>query len=815
MTLSSQRFRFLFADDASVYGVRATGELMWFPHWTAVEAAPRATGGVRIHSGFGAFTHVFAGGGGVIYAVSANGDLLWFRDADRMGGGDWDDRSGSVIGSGWDQFCCIFSGGDGHIYAVAPDQHLYWYRDADRTGGVAWAAGSGRPIGQGWTGFRHLLSGGGGVIYAVDAAGHLRWYRDDRMDGSNGADGSSGWAGGSGGAIGGGWQYFTHVFAGAPGQIFACQTLNYGAVLRVYQDKSRQGVSDWADPIGDPWIQGQTDTFSGGWQIAAVEGYAWPMSIGPGETLSVQISGSTPQVCLADIHRLTGRGPELAQPVQGGPIALVKTDFHADQGQGVDCGWPGAFIVTAPDGAAAWPPGVYCARLNIAHGPAYDVPFVVRQGVARGEIAVVVNVNTWNAYNCWGGDSNYTETGGWIALSHKRPNHHLLTCSQDHVNGNHMLRSEIWLIDWLSARYRTDLLTDLDLHNGTDLGQYRAIILNTHPEYWSDEMVQAIQAYLDAGGSLVYLGGNGVYRPTTLSASAEGGDVDLMQTLEVQGGRPDGDFPQYGDKPLFAARVDALGGPGPGVGVTLHAGQPFVPKDVPASLVGVTGWNGPPMGGAHPWGASGLQPWGASGWETDAWQAPLPPGVAELGRDDVTPFLDSNGDVLLDKDGNYVRAGAVLATYRTGKGGFVLGVGSLTFVGALMVDPILQGLVHNALTDALRLPVAAGTIASLTLAPALIPSGGVSLASVTLTQPVSVATEVAIAVLQESGGPIGHLPPSSVASAPASLIIPAGGTVGRFQIHAAAGERGARYGALIQVVAANIVYATLTVVGAG
>ena len=71
------------------------------------------------------------------------------------------------------------------------------------------------------------------------------------------------------------------------------------------------------------------------------------------------------------------------------------------------------------------------------------------------------------------------------------------------------------------------------------------------------------------------------------------------------------------------------------------------------------------------------------GWETDYW-ATLPQGVTELAR-------DASG------------IGAVVACYDTSEGGFVLGVGSLTFVGALMADPVLQKIVNNALSEANRL----------------------------------------------------------------------------------------------------------------
>ena len=43
--------------------------------------------------------------------------------------------------------------------------------------------------------------------------------------------------------------------------------------------------------------------------------------------------------------------------------------------------------------------------------------------------------------------------------------------------------------------------------------------------------------------------------------------------------------------------------------------------------------------------------------------------------------------------------GAVIACYETSGGGFVLGVGSLTFVGSLMDDLVLQQIVTNALAE--------------------------------------------------------------------------------------------------------------------
>src|SRR5262249_47443055 len=59
--------------------------------------------------------------------------------------------------------------------------------------------------------------------------------------------------------------------------------------------------------------------------------------------------------------------------------------------------------------------------------------------------------------------------------------------------------------------HRPDVYTDIDFHNGIDLTRYRCLILTTHPEYWSVQMYDNLVAYLNGGGSVLYLAGNGVF----------------------------------------------------------------------------------------------------------------------------------------------------------------------------------------------------------------------------------------------------------------------------------------------------------------
>ncbi len=70
------------------------------------------------------------------------------------------------------------------------------------------------------------------------------------------------------------------------------------------------------------------------------------------------------------------------------------------------------------------------------------------------------------------------------------------------------------LFGWLAHHnIEYDIITDEDLHReGYELiRDYRVILTGSHPEYHSTAMWDAMKAWLDRGGRLMYLGGNGWY----------------------------------------------------------------------------------------------------------------------------------------------------------------------------------------------------------------------------------------------------------------------------------------------------------------
>ena len=64
---------------------------------------------------------------------------------------------------------------------------------------------------------------------------------------------------------------------------------------------------------------------------------------------------------------------------------------------------------------------------------------------------------------------------------------------------------------------RQNVATDDDLHfdGAAILDPYRVVVTGTHPEYWSAQMLDALEAYLAHGGRVMYLGGNGFFWVTS------------------------------------------------------------------------------------------------------------------------------------------------------------------------------------------------------------------------------------------------------------------------------------------------------------
>ena len=134
-------------------------------------------------------------GEGVIYVVRQDGRLGWYRITGYVDGKAlWanDGREKIVgTGSGWADYKKIFSNGDGTIYAVKADGSLVWYRHLGYLSGDQRWANNGRAItvslpGHNWLALAALTGvGGGGRIVGLSPDGRTlyAYKHEGRLDG--------------------------------------------------------------------------------------------------------------------------------------------------------------------------------------------------------------------------------------------------------------------------------------------------------------------------------------------------------------------------------------------------------------------------------------------------------------------------------------------------------------------------------------------------------------------------------------------------------------------------------------------------------
>ena len=216
---------------AIIYGILPGGDLKWYRHNGNLTGGGLQDAGAwdkrsmkTVGIGWNGMNAVFPGGNGVIYTITQDGNLNWYRHSANLSGGGlqdagaWNPTSGKTVGIGWNNFKEVFSGGNGVIYAITQNGDLKWYRhNAYLTGGGLQDAGSwnplsGKTVGIGWNGFKEVFSGGNGVIYGIEPGGDLKWYRHNAYLTGGGLQDAGAWNDLGGKTIGIGWNGFLTVF---------------------------------------------------------------------------------------------------------------------------------------------------------------------------------------------------------------------------------------------------------------------------------------------------------------------------------------------------------------------------------------------------------------------------------------------------------------------------------------------------------------------------------------------------------------------------------------------------------------------------
>lgn len=276
-----------------------------------------------------------------------------------------------------------------------------------------------------------------------------------------------------------------------------------------------------------------------------VWGYTDRISHAPGEMLRLHLMSSARDVRLR-IER-DGLVPEVVhEATLAGGFAPAPADCSVS-----GCDWPERLALAIPE---TWRSGVYRIVLSVP-GHSSEHMFVLRSLQPCAPIAMVLTTGTWCAYNDWGGSNHYQGLTGpdrqrfaaqvsvwrpWATgfvrwpenaprIPHSSPLNepptypHMIFARAQGVSKKYA--SSGWAAFerpfalWCGAQgIALDYLTQHDLHaDPRALDGYPRALIAGHDEYWTWEMRDTLEAWLDDGGRLCRFGGNFFWQ-TRLSA---------------------------------------------------------------------------------------------------------------------------------------------------------------------------------------------------------------------------------------------------------------------------------------------------------
>jgi N,N-dimethylformamidase len=449
-------------------------------------------------------------------------------------------------------------------------------------------------------------------------------------------------------------------------------------------------------------------------------GYMWPKWVRAGENAEFRVHSVEPYQLSLWRYGLRRESIQVVTWMdEHGPQAnrqiLPDGDFTQ---QGVR--WNKEGYAAPPTLAAPERSGLYYLWARTPSGRAFSFPWIVAPQEPKARIAVLAATNTWNAYNNFGGRSNYVNAdrlpkapvinarqdldryqntapfGTWLpkdaeyrplSFDRPEPNNHLLDEGEptDPVQGRTQCGQapgEWRLYGWLEREgFDYDLYAEAHLHDGSlPLASYDVLIAAVHPEYWSRAMYTAVKDWVfQRGGRFLYLGGNGLNCEVVFESD---GAMKCLSHLHSEhgemGGKSEDGSIEYDSRMhrTFESEANLLGVVTSETGIMTAA--PYMTLDESHWVFAGTGLRNGDL-----FGHKTLHeriPGGASGHETDKRSAFSPAGT-----------------ILLAKGTNPDDGGSEMVIHETDHAGAVFSVGSITWVSALLVDDSVSRITLNVL----------------------------------------------------------------------------------------------------------------------
>lgn len=262
-------------------------------------------------------------------------------------------------------------------------------------------------------------------------------------------------------------------------------------------------------------LTGTLDFFNYVGDGASYELYADSTSVRPGQDVRFYVNAPRRSRYRLEIFRAGwygGKGARLVKCIpscDGSHRGTVQPPPPApdhDTGK-VDAGWAPTDLLHVD---STWPSGYYVARVwslkPAAERATAVTTFIVREPRSRrSDVLVVAPVNTWQAYNAWGGASLYE----FNSQGHIRANR----VSFNRPVGRDAFGYELQLVRFLESHdWDVSYVTDVDVdRRPRSLLRHRLVITAGHGEYWTGRERAAFDAARDRGVNLAFMGSNTGY----------------------------------------------------------------------------------------------------------------------------------------------------------------------------------------------------------------------------------------------------------------------------------------------------------------
>jgi hypothetical protein len=425
-------------------------------------------------------------------------------------------------------------------------------------------------------------------------------------------------------------------------------------------------------------------------ELGPVAGFADRYAYESGELVPLSVHASRPSRLV--MRRFDSTWFDVGDPI--GVPASPQSPIY-DKRRGFD--WKTNLMVSTE----SLPPGLYQFRLETLDDAksSFAIPIIIKTREAKA-IGVVLSTNTWEAYNTYGGTSHYE------VVAFTAPTRYLLDLAQKvlrrHIGkrlpyvprkrpnelfdreanirdsavpfSSFLVRTELEFLAFLQREgYSISIYSDEDLVNDPEVRRSRVLVFPGHSEYWSDDMIRALEDYLESGGRL--------FRAV---AGLEGGvrRTEHGWAFERSIGRRD---------------IERLVG-----AVTTSAGQlTAAPYEVLCPDMWVFRGTGLAAGGLFGEDSLNRPSFDLPGHHHFRYTLDLA-GQPQRGASGIftSKVLSDDGDFAVLARGTNPQGGADMVYRDLPSGGWVFNASSHAFNGALQIDPFIAQIARNLMDEA-------------------------------------------------------------------------------------------------------------------